>query len=398
MIQCSDMIGRLQKQLDVLQKFCSNSGMKVNLDKTKVMVFRRGGSIKQNEHWYYDGKIVDIVTYYKYLGLIISNRLIWTKAVQTLAQQSEKSLLVLKRFAFKCKGLPIDVWFKLFDSMILPIITYGAEIWGTQVHCHIENVQIRFCKYILGVSKTCNNVAVLGECGRLPLYTIYYTKCIKYWIKIIMMDDSRLPKSAYKMLLALDMAGRVNWVTNVKNLLYKYGFGFVFISQEVGNIELFVSEFKQRVSDCAAQDWHSELESSTKLETYVTFKSLLETEKYLNVIHVRKYSRALAKFRMSNHQLEIENGRRHYTVRNERYCKYCLLFNINVVEDEFHFLSNCMLYNDRRKICSPFLITNSMYNFCMVMRSKDKNIMFSLSKFIFLANIKRIDFLKTINV
>ena len=362
MIQCSDMIGRLQKQIDILSKYCNISGMKVNLNKTKVMVFRRGGIVKQNEVIYYNNELVEIVTYYKYLGLIVSSRLNWTKATQTLAAQSEKSIIVLKRFVYKCRGVSVDIWFKLFDSLITPIITYGAEIWGTQIHNPIENVQIRFCKYILGVSKNCNNNAVLGECGRYPMYITYYTKCIKYWCKLICMDNDRLPKGAYNMLLKLDENGRVNWVTNVKNLLYKYGFGFAFISQEIGDINIFVLNFKQRLIDCSKQDWHSELSNSSKLSTYCTFKTLLQPEKYLYVIEVKKFSRALAKLRLSNHCLEIENGRKNSVVRNERYCKYCLNNNFYYVEDEFHFVCICNLYNNIRSKYLPAVINMSRFS------------------------------------
>ena len=94
MIQCADMVNRLQQQLNVLSEYCNLSCMKVNLKKTKIMVFRRGGIVKQNETWYYNNEKIDIVTYYKYLGLIVSSRLNWSKATQTLATQSEKSLII----------------------------------------------------------------------------------------------------------------------------------------------------------------------------------------------------------------------------------------------------------------------------------------------------------------
>ena len=102
---------------------------------------------------------------------------------------------------------------------------------------------------------------------------------------------------------------RENWVTKVKNILYRYGFGEVFIAQEVGDETYFMSVFKQRISDCAKQEWYGEITASSKLDNYCTFKSLLEPEKYLNVIHIRKFVKALSRFRVSNHYLEIEKGR-----------------------------------------------------------------------------------------
>ena len=57
------------------------------------------------------------------------------------------------------------------------------------------------------------------------------------------------------MLKRHDEIGRTNWVTSVKNILYRYGFGFVWISQEIGNVELFLMSFKQRLIDCNTQNW-----------------------------------------------------------------------------------------------------------------------------------------------
>ena len=46
---CSDMPGRLQHMLNVLKMFCDKWDLKLNLLKTKILVFRRGGIVKQNE-------------------------------------------------------------------------------------------------------------------------------------------------------------------------------------------------------------------------------------------------------------------------------------------------------------------------------------------------------------
>ena len=123
--------------------------------------------------------------------------------------------------------------------MISPILLYSAEVWGFAVADNIERVQTDFCKFVLKVpSQTCNK-AVLGETGRYPMYTVYFKRCIKYWLKLLHMPNSRYPKACYRMLLTLDQHGRNNWATSVKNLLYRYGFGDVWEEQGVGNRIVF---------------------------------------------------------------------------------------------------------------------------------------------------------------
>jgi hypothetical protein len=54
----------------------------------------------------------------------------------------------------------------LFDHMVTPIVTYGAELWGFEYNKNIEAVHIQCCKRLLGVKLSSPNSAVLGELGR----------------------------------------------------------------------------------------------------------------------------------------------------------------------------------------------------------------------------------------
>ena len=43
---CSDTIVKLQQQLNIVDAFCSETGIEVNMDKTEIIVFRNGGPLK----------------------------------------------------------------------------------------------------------------------------------------------------------------------------------------------------------------------------------------------------------------------------------------------------------------------------------------------------------------
>ena len=81
------------------------------------------------------------------------------------------------------------------------------------------------------------------------------------------------------MLKSLDEAGRHTWASNVKKLLFRYGYGFVWVSQEVGDINMFIKQFKQRLTDCMKQNWHASIDDSSRCDTYKYFKTLLNPEK-----------------------------------------------------------------------------------------------------------------------
>ena len=155
-------------------------------------------------------------------------------------------------------------------------------------------------------------------------------------------------KSCYLMLKDLDNNGRKTWCTGIKHILYRYGFGHVWLSEGVGQTELFLCEFKQRIEDISIQNWSSDVNSMPKLSSYKMFKSLLEPELYLNVVPWRKHRNSLSRLRCSNHRLAIERLRSSHE-RQERFCSYCSTLNQYKIEDEYHFLFECPLYKDIRK-------------------------------------------------
>ena len=179
-----DHIGRVQRILDALSTFCIKWGLKVNMSKTKSMVFRNGGVIKKNENLYYSGTKLENVSYYKYLGVTMSTRLSWSPAQTTLAIQARKAQLALNQINYQC-DYSYETASDIFDKCIVPILTYGSEVWGYKVHKSIENVHSKFCKVQLGVGNNTPTPALLGECGRDRMYISCIVKCVKYWLKLV---------------------------------------------------------------------------------------------------------------------------------------------------------------------------------------------------------------------
>ena len=304
------------------------------------------------------------------------------------------------RCCYKCGFLPHDIAFNIFDKCILPILLYGSEIWGHTYSDIIEQVHVSFCKKVIGVGSKTSNVAVLGECGRHPLYIFYYKKCIAYWLKLLTMPDNRYAKSCYIMLKKLDEVGKVTWVTHVRNLLYRFGFGFVWLSQTVGNKNLFLLEFMQRVKDISCQNWCSDVVNSCKLRTYYQFKSMLEPEKYLSCLSLRKHIVSLSKFRCSNHDLAVESGRYKNIDVSDRICELCNLNGIIAIEDEYHFLLICPSYKNLRNNLIPIVFRQypTFEKFIQLMKTDSVLMMKNIAIFINKSMEKRKELLNSIHV
>ena len=155
----------LQRLLNKLHEYCSQWDLKVNIDKTNVIVFRNGGYLRKYEKCFYGNIQLKVVTYYKYLGLVISSRLSWYMCQKTLAEQAAKALFGLKASLNKFGILSANLLFKIFDTNILPILNYGAEIWFSHDSPDIEKVHHHFCKYVLRIPKRSPNIFAVGGGG-----------------------------------------------------------------------------------------------------------------------------------------------------------------------------------------------------------------------------------------
>lgn len=67
----------LQHMINRLENYCETWNLRVNLSKSKIMVFRRGGRLGSGSKWWYKGKEIEIVNSYKYLGVNFTSTLSW---------------------------------------------------------------------------------------------------------------------------------------------------------------------------------------------------------------------------------------------------------------------------------------------------------------------------------
>ena len=139
--------------------------------------------------------------------------------------------------------------------------------------------------------------------------------------------------------------------------------------------------------------------SGNKLRTYKIVKSQYVLEHYMKLNLPRNVSTAIAKVRLSAHDLEIERGRRTKpkpTPVHERLCKFC---NLNSVEDEIHFVTTCPFYNvERCKLFELYGFKNPVINtysekeiFVFLFKNQERHKLLELGKFLENSFIKRLE-------
>ena len=97
----SDAPRGLQNQLDVLISACKDLFLHINRVKTKVMVFRKWGFWGKHEKWHLDGKNIEVVSEYTYLGYTFTTKMSVTKCVDVLAAKGERACVECVRYIGK---------------------------------------------------------------------------------------------------------------------------------------------------------------------------------------------------------------------------------------------------------------------------------------------------------
>ena len=383
-ILLSETVVGLQNQLNTLCRKSSSLQLKINMDKSNIIVFRKGGYLKSRERWVCNGELMPVVNTYKYLGIFFSTRLSFVLACKDLKSKAKNALLCIMRKLYTLHNNSFKLLITLFDSQVQPILQYGSEIWGLDKAAHqCESVHLFAIKRYLGVDSRTPNDLVYGETNRYPVFINSSVNCIRYWLKLSCMDMCRLPHKAYKMLLDLDAKGKQNWVSKVRVCLCQNGFGDVWLSQGVGNVKEFIVRFRQRLIDCRWQLWEDHINTSQRFDFYKSFTYTHELKKYLHMnmdLHLRYI---MTKVRLGISDLRVHQFRYKTCNDFDLLCPMCR----SAKEDEMHFIFFCHVLKDIREkfIPTKFYARPCLFKLTLLMACTKPEIMHSLSLFLYKA-------------
>ena len=289
----------------------------------------------------------------------------------------------MNKYLYKFTSISVRDKLDLFDKLISPILNYSSEVWGFISGNAVERIHVQFCIKVLGVKKTTQNDFIYGELGRMPYQYHRYFTIIKYWLKLLYSKEHKYIKKVYLMLKSdLDtQPNKKNWCSLVRDLLCQLGFHEVWIFQEIGETKLFLSIAKQRIKDQFLQNWNGRLSNSSRANLYKHISNF-KLQSYLNILNITKFRVSITRLRVSSHRLRIETGRwakPHATPVNERTCSEC-----NVLDDEYHFVCECTLFDEFRKTYIPVYYRRrpNMFKFIELMCNENKQIIKKLSIFI----------------
>ena len=193
----------LKNCLQKLEIFNSKLLLEVNHKKTKIMIFQKTGKKAKNICFSSNNQSIEVVQEYTYLGVKITTSGNFHLYQKTLAEKGLNALYkIYKHIDFF--QLSLRSANKIFDTAIVPILTYGAEIWGMFSKLDFEKwdkrqsekVHLRYCKLFLGLNRKASNYAARGEMGQFPLQLIILKQILKYNLYLNSKEDSSIVKQS----------------------------------------------------------------------------------------------------------------------------------------------------------------------------------------------------------
>lgn len=140
---------QLQCMINRLEMYCELWDFRINLDKSKVMIFGTGKRAAR-ERWEMNGQALEIVTEYKYLGVVFTRKLSMHSHLQERQKKAKYSINITWSNLLKNRDVSIETKLKMFDACSRSVMCYGAQVWGYREWEEVEKLQRYFLKKTVG--------------------------------------------------------------------------------------------------------------------------------------------------------------------------------------------------------------------------------------------------------
>lgn len=363
----------LQSALTANADYSKKWNLKINVDKTKIMVFSKG-KITKVRQFAINGQTVEKVDSFRYLGIVFNYNGSFQKAIKHNVGKASNALYKLLNLTAKL-DLKVQTTLNLFDKTIVPILLYGCEVWGYENLDQIEIFHRKFLRRILGISKNAPNCMTYGELGRYKLDKQVWKRMISFWLSMNI-QSNKLSHAFfnYHYNTFQTTENKHPWITKIKSILDNAGISTIFDHPNNYDHHKIVKYLKNHFVDISMQEWHTEVNNNSLCNWYKLHKMSLNFEMYIKLLNPRD-RKDLARFRCAS--FKFPHVKKRYNDTDCR-CPFC---DTEDTPDECHLLLKCPKFDYARRLYlhnkRPSK-TNSL-NYVTLMNSTNKTVIKALS-------------------
>ena len=144
----TEVNSKLQENLNQINQWYTNNRLRINNDKTKVMLLKSKSCSELNI--VVEGKKLEQVNVIKYLGLTIDDRLKWNSHVNNLCKSVAFKVHFLAKLRKYVNSSVLNV---LYKSVIQPRLDYACSVWANCPHAYkkkLIRIQKRAARIVTG--------------------------------------------------------------------------------------------------------------------------------------------------------------------------------------------------------------------------------------------------------
>lgn len=174
-IDPSVLVDLAERALALVDSWCRGNGLELNPQKTRVILFTRKRNMVmprkvkiRNEELEYSSEI-------NYLGLILDSKLNWKANTEQRTKKATAAYFSFTSAFGKSWGLNPQLVYNIYTTMVRPVLSYGALVWGPKVANNksqvdtLSRVQRLACIGITGALRTAPSTALELMTGLMPI-------------------------------------------------------------------------------------------------------------------------------------------------------------------------------------------------------------------------------------
>lgn len=359
----------MQKQLDAVHKFAEDSGLSVNLGKTKVMVFNTTPQWVRRSapKFAYGQDIVEYTDTYTYLGVVFAGpKFTLKKAADARLSRAYAALGGLERMCSQIQFQEPRTKLWLFDTLVTSAMLYGVQIWGPSVDQDswrsMERPLISMISRMIRAKASVPHAIIRAELAAPPIEIEALTRSVSFIHSLWNTNRCRYTRLALESSRQLAMKGDTScWYAQMTSWFQRHGFSMDRLppfqySLDAPSLPITRTETNKIIRQDLIQldtkkTWvEPTQELGTKMAFYrENFLQLSEDgfvtrPSYMDTHLSHGLRCAIGQIRTSSHQLEIEFGRFRGIPPESRICKLCGI----EPETELHYICHCTVYYEIR--------------------------------------------------
>ena len=128
----------LSTHLNLVNEWLSANKLTLNINKTKYMIFTPNNKHRpQTFNIVIDGKQIEKVEQFDFLGITIDNKLNWKCHINKIVNKLSRNIGIINQLK---NFLPTHILRLLYNSMILPHIQYGSHTWAYCAKSELQKI------------------------------------------------------------------------------------------------------------------------------------------------------------------------------------------------------------------------------------------------------------------